>query len=596
MYKGSQQAMSACPETKSPQGAAICESRKAKIEAAGRNKLLACMTAVTIVAVAMLALGWGTTPVRGSGMSSMPCLVNSDPSASIFDRFLNDDGCVQSARGFVTIGTTNIDASNAFFTAGPNGQSCATCHRPGDGMTVHVPTIQNAFAASGGTDPLFRPNDTANRPDADVSTVDARRTAYSLTLALGVTRIDKGFPANPEFVVAPQTTDEFGTLPRGTPATLALFRRPLVNTNMRFDSAVLWDGRQSITNLRGQVKGAAKALLSNPALTDAEADDIARFQLGVFTDQVIDNRDSFPESHAGDLSAEGARGGVRNLRRRAFGSESPCLFTDPFLTKTTVQLTHTVTPDTPTYFPQDGAGSLTPSSCEEVEQGGRNMTTFRAWLSLSGNSDPELSRRRIAHGEEIFNRAVLHVPPDIVIPGLEQEDHRRARAHCTTCHATNNIGNHPDASFFVRIGSDSVKILQELADAHPETPSLQDFVTRTAMLPQYCLRSTVVGAPPLPGAGVTGAVNCGDYQGNETLGIPGDTVTSDPGRAMVTGKWVDIGKFKPPILRGLATRSPYFHGSAADSTVGIVDFYNARFNIGLSDEEKQDLVRFLEAH
>src|SRR5215470_4796622 len=321
--------MSACPETKSPQGAAICESRKAKIEAAGRNKLLACMTAVTIVAVAMLALGWGTTPVRGSGMSSMPCLVNCDPSTSIFDRFLNDDGCVQSARGFVTIGTTNIDASNAFFTAGPNGQSCATCHRPGDGMTVHVPTIQNAFAASGGTDPLFRRNDTANRPDADVSTVDARRTAYSLTLALGVTRIDKGFPANPEFVVAPQTTDEFGTLPRGTPATLALFRRPLVNTNMRFDSAVLWDGRQSITNLRGQVKGAAKALLSNPALTDAEADDIARFQLGVFTDQVIDDRDSFPESHAGDLSAQRAKGGVRNLVHRAFNSESPCLFTDP---------------------------------------------------------------------------------------------------------------------------------------------------------------------------------------------------------------------------------------------------------------------------
>jgi hypothetical protein len=35
---------------------------------------------------------------------------------------------------------------------------------------------------------------------------------------------------------------------------------------------------------------------------------------------------------------------------------------------------------------------------------------------------------------------------------------------------------------------------------------------------------------------------------------------------------------------------------AADSTVGIVDFYNARFNIGLSQDDKNDLVRFLEAH
>jgi hypothetical protein len=32
------------------------------------------------------------------------------------------------------------------------------------------------------------------------------------------------------------------------------------------------------------------------------------------------------------------------------------------------------------------------------------------------------------------------------------------------------------------------------------------------------------------------------------------------------------------------------------ATVSIVDFYDARFNIGLSQEEKNDLVRFLEAH
>src|SRR5690242_21039738 len=40
--------------------------------------------------------------------------------------------------------------------------------------------------------------------------------------------------------------------------------------------------------------------------------------------------------------------------------------------------------------------------------------------------------------------------------------------------------------------------------------------------------------------------------------------TTDPGIAMITGKWADIGKFKGPILRGLSARAPYFHnGSAA---------------------------------
>jgi cytochrome c peroxidase len=49
------------------------------------------------------------------------------------------------------------------------------------------------------------------------------------------------------------------------------------------------------------------------------------------------------------------------------------------------------------------------------------------------------------------------------------------------------------------------------------------------------------------------------------LSAAGERVqTTDPGRAMITGKWADIGKFRGPILRGLAARAPYFHnGSAA---------------------------------
>ena len=44
----------------------------------------------------------------------------------------------------------------------------------------------------------------------------------------------------------------------------------------------------------------------------------------------------------------------------------------------------------------------------------------------------------------------------------------------------------------------------------------------------------------------------------------GDVVeTTDPGRALITGKWKDIGRFKGPILRALATRAPYFHNGFA---------------------------------
>ena len=71
--------------------------------------------------------------------------------------------------------------------------------------------------------------------------------------------------------------------------------------------------------------------------------------------------------------------------------------------------------------------------------------------------------------------------------------------------------------------------------------------------------------------------------------------TTDPGLAMLTSKWADIGKFKGPILRGLAARAPYFHNGSAATLMDVVDFYDTRFNIGMTELQKQDLVAFLSA-
>jgi cytochrome c peroxidase len=50
-------------------------------------------------------------------------------------------------------------------------------------------------------------------------------------------------------------------------------------------------------------------------------------------------------------------------------------------------------------------------------------------------------------------------------------------------------------------------------------------------------------------------------------------------RAMVSGDIGDVGKFRPPILRGLAARSPYFHAGTAQNIQMLIHFYNARFQI-----------------
>jgi len=63
----------------------------------------------------------------------------------------------------------------------------------------------------------------------------------------------------------------------------------------------------------------------------------------------------------------------------------------------------------------------------------------------------------------------------------------------------------------------------------------------------------------------------------------------------ITGKWKDVGKFKGPILRALAARAPYFHNGSAATLGDVVEFYNERFQMGLTPQERADLVAFLRA-
>jgi len=69
--------------------------------------------------------------------------------------------------------------------------------------------------------------------------------------------------------------------------------------------------------------------------------------------------------------------------------------------------------------------------------------------------------------------------------------------------------------------------------------------------------------------------------------------TTDPGRALVTGRCRDIAAFKLPTLRGLAARPPYFHNGSAATLDDAVSFYDRRFGIGFTAYERADLLAFL---
>jgi cytochrome c peroxidase len=493
------------------------------------------------------------TTVRGPflAMASMVLLTGVAIAAGLglFYVHKDDNGLVRSATPDPT-----LNAYNKFFdhNLGTNGQACVSCHLPSDGFDLHVQTILDAFKSTQGLDQLFRTNDTADRPDADVSTLDARLKAYRLFREFGIVRIGKSLPPAPVsgvgFTVAPQDTPRFGPLPNSNDpqavgkVTLSLFRRPLVNTNVNFDSSVLWDGRASITDMPGQVKKAATALLLAGTISDADAQNVAAFMTGVYTDQIEDDV-------AGWLDALGAKGGVKNLMAIASDPKRPCVFSAPGV----------LTPFVP------------PTCTPVVMDNPRTMDMFEPWASLPDNSSRNAARLSIARGEELFNTITLHVPPDLQIPGLTGNT-----AHCVTCHATNNLGNNPDATFFVRIGTDSVPILKELADADP---LIKPQLANVRQLPQYCLRPT---SDPTPFT----TAPCGTHLD--------DVRTTDPGRAMVSGLFTDVGKFKPPILRDLNVRSPYFHNGSAGNIEGLVNFYNARFLIGLTVQQKLDLGNFID--
>jgi cytochrome c peroxidase len=67
----------------------------------------------------------------------------------------------------------------------------------------------------------------------------------------------------------------------------------------------------------------------------------------------------------------------------------------------------------------------------------------------------------------------------------------------------------------------------------------------------------------------------------------------DPGRALISGKCADVGAIVVPQFRGLAARAPYFSNGSAQTLDDVVGFYESRFKIGLTQQERKDLASFL---
>ena len=116
-----------------------------------------------------------------------------------------------------------FDLSNPFFQSlGTNGRSCVSCHVASTGWTISPAEVKARFDATDGLDPIFRTNDGSNSPHANVSTVQARRKAYSMLLRKGLIRVGLAIPEGAEFALV-AVDDPYSYASAGE---LSLFRRP----------------------------------------------------------------------------------------------------------------------------------------------------------------------------------------------------------------------------------------------------------------------------------------------------------------------------------------------------------------------------------
>jgi mono/diheme cytochrome c family protein len=381
-------------------------------------------------------------------------------------------------------------------------------------MEITPDYITQVFTNTQGLDPLFATVDGTNSPNADMSTLEKRRSNCSMLLTKGLIRI--GFPiaADAEFTL--EAVDD--PYHFASAQEISCFRRPLPATNLRFTSTVMWDGRErpagrSVADaLASQVRDAVLTHMQGlKPPSDEEVARIVDFETHLYTSQVYDDS-------------------VGAIDTRQIGAGPERLVNLPF-------------------FPGiNDAFGLTSGGSGSGDRGFDPdvFTFYRHWLDQKPKN-PNAERQAqlsVARGEKLFNTRQFVISGVAGLNDLVGKP--RILGTCSSCHSTTGLGNN-SLPLLLNTG---------IADGSRRTPDL----------PLYTLRNKQTGAV---------------------------VQTTDPGAAMTTGRWADIGKFKVPSLRGIETQSPYMHNGFSGDLLDVLNFYDGRFQIGLTSQERADLKAFL---
>jgi hypothetical protein len=454
------------------------------------------------------------------------------PAEMQFDDPLGQLGIVNAS------GPVNTKGHPFFEPMGSNGRACVTCHQPASAMSISLDVIRERWRATQGKDPLFAAVDGSNCPDLPQD----QESSHSLLLNRGLIRVALPWPdqVKPQFSIEVvsdptgcNTSPTYGL--RSTHPAVSVFRRPRVAANLKY-----------VTNPHPQF--ALK--LGGLAGIDPE------------TGQPV-SMNFMADAREPSLRSQARSAGHDHLQIQSGLSEAALQRIVNFESQVYVAQTtdrHAGKLDEPGSPPALGARAMASHNTGVLGDNDYNpvFQLFDAWKKVGPSPQAEI-RESVARGNDIFmfRQFWLRDATHINSIGLGNPLKRT----CATCHNAQMTGQDLSAGWV------------DLGTTNYPTWTEPGFYSESRELPVFKITCNQ-DAPPHP------------YLGRVIY-------TSDPGRALISGRCVDVGSIVMQQFRGLAARAPYFSNGSAKTLRDLVDYYDRRFDMKLSGQEKQDLTNFL---
>jgi hypothetical protein len=448
----------------------------------------------------------------------------------------NDQGTL---RTLLTGGPMETKGHPFFEALGPNGRACVSCHQPADGMSLSAATARERWDASAGKDPLFAAYDGSDCPTLP----QAERGSHRLLLDRGLIRVQRPWPTKtwngaaikPDFTIeVVRDPNGCNSGPKYGPAAgnISVYRRPRPVANMKYLLAVgfAYDPKQGLAL---PLDPLTKKPMSGNLMADG--------RVGTLALQMADAGGTHLQM-VEEMTA-GERDAIESFILRVFTAQQ-------------VSAKGGALDSLKAY---GGPAALRDSQPGALGSIGEPVwSEFAAWEKIAPEDAAKLKpeelafRQSVARGARTFREKTFLISDSAGINSSIGFGNP-VRNACVFCHNMTRMGNDV-APGQVDLGTTTLPF----ADPQPDLP---------------LFRITCLGKPH-PHYGKT-------------------ILTHDPGFALTTGRCSDVGKITLQSMRGLAGRAPYFSNGTAKDLRAVVDYYERRYSIGYTEQEKQDLVNLM---